>query len=591
MTFDSVLKLVAIALALYALLPQSKRLEFKLRLSWYHVLSMLAIGVVVHILLFYSSLVSCEVVPQFPSDQFKMKPQEVAYLVVISSSLLFWVWFHFSPIPRRKVKDLSLLIQQLLAESRYGEAALLLDENLHRIHRISLLDFRMDRLRSRLVRDVRFPPLEKPEIVRLLEAGGNDDSLESVVRSRKGLSRLIRVPLHRLEQFVGQLLPSHELSKRAAEDVSRVTLLNQELLDYISKSKPYFLLKVLETDPIEKERFVNGVMARLLRSPRSVLSFELEQSQDISTEHRYAIRESNRLVYYFFSDVTRTEKLGVWKPVGDEMLRHLKRPGRGGAADDEYNHALGDFSDMGRWESPLFVGIRFFDIMVSEAIYQKVEWHMWLMYFQFVLKGICQNYAPHPDSKDSYWETPTKYSYLIYEILDVLQQWILCVRHVPKDQKNMSISSDRLDHENSSIVKTSIMVLGEGLMTIFETQSIPKDFFAKRVQGVCHTYFELVRSGRISPFGELLLKSIMRGGYQHNSPSEGYQAELIKAFIDNDNEPQRHQDVEVGLAFLVNEFVSGFGEVCLKNRLRCECTPKSITLISESRGRRYSVTR
>lgn len=57
---------------------------------------------------------------------------------------------------------------------------------------------------------------------------------------------------------------------------------------------------------------------------------------------------------------------------------------------DPYNRGVGqDFEDRDRWELPLCAGLHYFDLMVSEALYQGVQWHMWL-FVALLFSALCE---------------------------------------------------------------------------------------------------------------------------------------------------------------------------------------------------------
>ena len=87
--------------------------------------------------------------------------------------------------------------------------------------------------------------------------------------------------------------------------------------------------------------------------------------------------EENRVLYTLVADAQFAKKLAVYRPVGEYMIRELDELSLD-PANDLYNLPMHDFHDDGKWSSSLWIGICFFDIMVSTALHKGIEWHMWL---------------------------------------------------------------------------------------------------------------------------------------------------------------------------------------------------------------------
>jgi hypothetical protein len=120
-------------------------------------------------------------------------------------------------------------------------------------------------------------------------------------------------------------------------------------------------------------------------------------------------------------DAARAQELAIYKPFGDYGLRKLAGL-RSEPAADRYNSPLGFYAERDKWACPLYAVIRFFDIMVLEALHQDIQWHMWLYYYPHFVKDILFNLAPH-DSVELEREWPTPYHYLLYEIISNLCTW------------------------------------------------------------------------------------------------------------------------------------------------------------------------
>jgi hypothetical protein len=187
----------------------------------------------------------------------------------------------------------------------------------------------------------------------------------------------------------------------AAQNIIRTTFLNEQFVESIVKLYPYFGIRTFQYDVREVYEFTEIYLRKLFEKNDSVLYFEIKNNQNISSGHRYFISEGNKLIYALFSDCRIAEKLYAWKPIGEGLIEHLDYLNKNKDV-DEYNFELGTF-DKDFLRYPISVAIRFFDIMVSEAIFQNIQWHMWLYYFPLFTK-ICTNFEPKVSENDLEFE-------------------------------------------------------------------------------------------------------------------------------------------------------------------------------------------
>src|SRR5699024_2777804 len=94
---------------------------------------------------------------------------------------------------------------------------------------------------------------------------------------------------------------------------------------------------------------------------------------------------------------------------------------------DKYNYRRESFTISHNsdeiFRDPIFVGIRFFNIMISESIYQGMETHMWLYYYTYFTDEICENYEITEHSELT-GESANDYSYLLRTMFSNLEYWL-----------------------------------------------------------------------------------------------------------------------------------------------------------------------
>ncbi len=233
--------------------------------------------------------------------------------------------------------------------------------------------------------------------------------------------------------------------------------------------------------------------------------------QRSSGKREKEIPKSNRLLRFLLNDAKEAEKMGVWKPIGDEVLHFLEE--RSAFPEkDTYNFPVNDFGgeDDEIERSPVNLGIQFFDIMVTRALHQGVEWHMWLYYFHIFVEKIVQNYHPH-SSADLSREYPTRYSKFLYKIINVYEGWIENVKVMaPSKQSNVVLHSTDNFHDNGNIPKSSIIDLGFSLEHILLSENISERFKRYLMDIVFRLYFELRKDSVTEDYGKVLF-AVLKG--------------------------------------------------------------------------------
>jgi hypothetical protein len=568
MTIDGLLTFLGLLAAVFAVISRAQRLNLWLKVRPVHILVVCVSFIAIIALEFYDSLVSLSWVP--PSVGWLLKPNEIAFLIALASVPLVAPWVHFGSLPKRRVHMFRDLIEELVKTEQYIEAIRLMDAHLDRLARIHRQDFLFARIRKWLES---FHPLCHASIesvlrrLNLSDAGASNDSpppSHVVVEARAAMSNLFR----KLVAGLGRLLPSGEGTQRCAAEIFRLALLHPEYIRAVVRIRPYSGLRVLSLDIPERYDFSDEYFRQLLANRTSILYWEIK---------------NNRLFRHIFHDAHVAEALGVWQPIGEQMIAELDRLHRN-ADDDHYNGPLEDYRERGQWKCPLFVGIRFFDIMVSEAIDQNIQWHMWLYYFTYVTDRICRNYQPDPEKIDLDVEFPTPYSSLLYEIVSTLRNWIRKVEDLPPEQDNSVLESTTLVHENGNPIKSSILALGECLRAILIAQNVTPQLKHYLASIVFNLYFQFVRQESLVRYAEVLRNVLLAGGlFERQEDGPEYLGGTIQGLVRNDNVPHRQEDVLQLMRVLVLRFIGKFGQARLTDYVSLETLAADSIRVSSNR--------
>jgi len=209
----------------------------------------------------------------------------------------------------------------------------------------------------------------------------------------------------------------------------KTKLLTEELINQIILYKPYLGLKIISDQNIEaffKGEFSDLYFSNLFVENNSILYREIENNQDFDIgSYKYKIKDENKILKIIFSPITLNneetiiaEQLSVYRPIGNAVLKILKN--NENLVEDNYNDYQDEIISIDRdnraFSDPIYAGIFFFDIMIRESIYLKIEWHMWLFYYYEFTKQICINYK-EPKNYPLFYEFSNTYSYFLYLII------------------------------------------------------------------------------------------------------------------------------------------------------------------------------
>lgn len=240
---------------------------------------------------------------------------------------------------------------------------------------------------------------------------------------------------------LAQCLPSRDRHCDIADTILSQVLTSRDFALGVIANRTYFGLDLLRLNRQDRHEFFEHYCL-LFADVTSILYVELRRTQNVSERRGYIVPLDCRLLYFLFGDARTAYSLEAWRPIGEAMLEDMDKLVLRSPA-DPYNLPVGgDFEDRGRWDLPLCVGLHYFDVMVSAALYQGIEWHMWLFYFPYFAERIARNYAPIEALVDLNAEQPGIYGFLAHEMIRVLKSWVLAVGRVPANQSNVQRSRD-----------------------------------------------------------------------------------------------------------------------------------------------------
>ena len=324
-------------------------------------------------------------------------------------------------------------------------------------------------------------------------------------------------------RWIGMLavvFPKNEKAKTAADNIISVLFQSEPLRVYIAKNRPYFAIPLIQQEMFGGRQFFEAYLELLIADTGSVLYQEIQLSQNSSNQHGYEYPGSNRLLNFLLADAKKAQQLEIWRPVGEhilQLLNPIKSP-------DFDNHlkSSGDDFDKECWEDGVFVGIRFFDLMVTAAAYQGVTWHMWLYYMTNVIESLEESYDTSDPSVNPSDEFPTRSARLVYEVIHALSDWVGLVSQIPEDSphRRSLILVESLEREwdswyldNENIPMSAAMALGTCTMTLLMSERIGINFSGYMYEVILTAINSLRRDDFEGHIRKFLILSIIHGGH------------------------------------------------------------------------------
>ncbi|WP_460155007.1 hypothetical protein [Pseudomonas sp. S1_F04] len=405
MDANGLLSVLAILVAAFTLLSEAKRLDISLRMSMFDWAILLMLTAIVLVIIYSPLILELKVVGPIPW-RWGFTPPIAIFTSLMLMLLFVSVKMGGRKIPRANYTKWLSASELLLREKKLGELGYLL----HRHHAQLFSEVGRKPWYSR-VHDYLYPVNR----ILLVQMGGKEPSYH----------------FYRVRVFLASFFPK-EGSKQKVVSQSISNLLKSKIfISYLAETYPLVAAKATMLRFSHSEEVVNTFIVALMSNPHSSLYRELRDNQNCSHTGEYYIDGGNSLLSFYLKDVSVAADVLLWRPIGNYVLNFIKEhKGR----DDYYNQPNNNFSEgEARWGCPIFIGSFLFEIMVSVAIFQRVNHHMWLMYAESFLEAMIENLDYH-ESVDVEREFPSRYDYLIYNIFSACDSWVGAVEYLDLEQ-------------------------------------------------------------------------------------------------------------------------------------------------------------
>jgi len=492
MSSEALLAVLAAATAIYTILPAERRLDLGLRFTIIDWLLISSALLAILYIKYFPVLDALGITIDLGPWRWGFNPDNSSFLIILGATIGIWVHSHFWKLRPAKMRRFLALADELLAVKNYSHLLFLIERHFHTLVYVYAGNFSRARIYRRLL------PPQRP----IIQEVNGTIRIESPSESR-GLAA-------RLKGFCAKPFAKAKIEKEAAQDIIRHALTDDGFVSSLVSIRPYFGLDIVGIAFQERFDFQDLFFRALLQDPHSIVYREIRNTQNLVSMYRYHIPDENRLLTFYLSNPKVAETMRPYKPLGDFALSELNRRKRL-RQDDDYNGPLGDFDREGAWRCSIHACIRFFNIMVTEALHHDIRWHMWLYYFPLLAKGIGENANPWPDVELNR-EWPTPYHFLIYQLFQAMSGWLGESSTLPPARWDALVTNDNTEHQNDSIPKSTALALGQSLKYCLLCNRLDSRFDAYILEIALNRLKELASQSKTARLASVLARSIKRGG-------------------------------------------------------------------------------
>ncbi|WP_010335511.1 hypothetical protein [Sphingobium yanoikuyae] len=332
----------------------------------------------------------------------------------------------------------------------------------------------------------------------------------------------------RLVRALAHLIPSNGRGEHAASDLLQLLMNSPPLLTYIAMRRPYFALSLFREEIFGGPDFFERYLGVLVRTPGSAFYQELATNDGMDGMVGYQLPERNRLLHFLFADARVAERLSAWKPVGDYLERLLD--------DEERPDYWAWLNDDASWfereqlSDPTFMGMFFFDVMVTAAARQGVKYHMWLYYFPHIADRLERGYDSGGEGIDQDAEFPTRSARLLYELVQDMTSWVEMFARLPEGSPHREFPA-RFDSPGT-IPHAAALALGRVLATVVGSTRIDQGVIQTLHDVTIRTIRDFHEDGaELSRMRRYLIDALLRGD---NRPNVAHLVELTRVLANTD---------------------------------------------------------
>lgn len=483
------LTILGVVAAVWAVIPATARLSFRLCMSRWDWAFIWTIIASVHILVFEDVLRALHVYPNLGPWLWNLEKNGAIYLLFLTLTTYIYLRSRSTRLSRRNLPLFERLVTALLHTRKFAELGELLDRHLE-----TVIDLEQKiRWRDRLASWIRPPAAQGLAIIArgLLRQAATPASMRAAKLNRMRSS---------LASFVG---PKTRGVSRA-RNVIKASLSSRDLVSYLALAHPYFCLRVMARAEEIVDDFQDMYFEALLANDSSILFFEIKNNDNLAGGgHRLRLPPENRLLNFYLKDVSVAADLGVYRSVGEALLSRIE-------SDDTLsamlNRPMQTYDEVGKLRCPVYCGLYFFRIMVLEGLHQRVADHLWLHYVTHIVDRILSRARPLQEGDENH-EFATRFCYLLYQVVDATMDWIEEAEHVSSEGD--ALTQDQLEGRHAYISFEAAGAIGGVMQSILRADNLTDRLKDELLSVVLSSLKRLERKTRLAPLARAVEQSIV----------------------------------------------------------------------------------
>lgn len=487
---SALLTMLGLIAAVWALVPSTARLSFRLSLSWLDWVVVWGMVLIIHGL-FFEPVVRALGFPNLGPWRFGFEKSSFQYLLFLLVALYVYWRSRRTKLTSRNLNLFDDLTSSLLLAGKFDELGDLLQQHLKSAFNLS----EQKCTRSRIANWIRPTPLGAKFFLTL--AGAKEFQ-------RNSSPKFLATQWLSLRQQLASLIePKDTVSRRVSIVVKRL-LSSRSFVAHLANVRPYLCIEVMEQAVLIEESFQDEFFNALLGNESSIFYSELRNSENRGeTGRRLWLPEENRLLRFYFADVGVAARLSVYRSVGEAMLARID-------ADDllekKLNGRLLTFQEVGKYHDPIYAGLWFFRVMVLEGLHQRAGDHLWLHYMSHFASRLVDRARPvRPDDENH--EFPTPLAYLLYKVVDSTVVWVRDAEALTKPGEVLN----RVQREGNHVYISfeAAEAIGPVMKSILLSPCVPSRLKVELFSIVLGTLRDLEPHEHLAPLAKAMKKSLI----------------------------------------------------------------------------------
>lgn len=172
------------------------------------------------------------------------------------------------------------------------------------------------------------------------------------------------------------------------------------------------------------EEVIGWLFTSLIATNNRFLKREINSNANLEEGQRfnYRFEDGNNILKALLHDLRVAEYTYVWKPFGETAIQEIRSLDSDHFLFAPYDSTL--YPDSKFIDLAIGKAIRFFDLMVCQAIYKKHGYHMWLPYYYHFANALTKRTSGLKFEIDDWGrDYPLNFLFLLYRMVSNMYDW------------------------------------------------------------------------------------------------------------------------------------------------------------------------